>query len=136
MAVKKTSNTKKKVLMSIDSLDYGKVIFGIGILIVLITPFLALSSTANQVIIATLGLFGVVVGFLNITNDETISFLISIIALVTLVLPLMQVLAQGFSLSAGQMTFIGKIYTNFVFFLVPAAIVVAFKTIFITANDE
>lgn len=136
MTNKKKSGIQKRVLLGIDSLDYGKVIFGIGILVTLIAPFLTLSSSASKIVVATLGMFGVIIGFLNIRNDESVAFLISIIALVSLVLPFMQVLSQGFSLTQTQMTIIGKIYANFVFLLVPAAIVVAFKTIFVTAKDE
>jgi len=84
---------------NVNLMQYGSILFGVGLLLALITAFFNIaSSTMNQVIIGTLLIIGVVIGLLNITKDETVSFLVSILVLVLLVGPLLGVLSTEFGL--------------------------------------
>lgn len=126
----------KNTLFSKDLLQYGSIIFGMGLFISLIAGFINLSATANQIVIATLAIFGIVIGFLNITNDETVKFLISTVALVILLQIFFTAIIPAFSLSQVSVTVIGKIFSNLIALIVPAAVIVSLKTIFMTAKDE
>lgn len=128
--------TNKKSSKDFNLSFYGGIIFGVGMLIVLAAPFLNLTGTTQKFTIGVLVLLGIVIGILNVTNDEAISFLIASIALVVLMGPFLGSLNQTIITSPTVMTALGKFFTYLVVLLVPAAIVVALKTLFITAKDE
>ena len=124
----------KKIKKSVELLGYGSILFGVGILLALVSALFNIQNpTINKVIIGTLLIIGVVIGLLNITKDETVSFLISILVLVLLVGPLLGVLTTEFGLTGPLLT---KVFSNLITLLVPAAIIVALKTIVLDAKDE
>ena len=123
---------KKKSSKKLELIQYGSYAFGVGLLIALIAAFLTLGDTSSKVVFATLVLLGIVIGFLNVTNNESVTFLVSTIALVLLAGPFLGLVAQNIYSSP----ILGKIFGNIIALVVPAAIVVALKELFLTAKDE
>ena len=101
----------------------GKYVFIIG----LVVAFLASIVTAYGWIAWVLAVLGVIVGFLNISSEETHTFLISGIALL-LVATSVQVLPI-----IGAV--VSVIAANLIAFVAPAMFVVALKALFETAQD-
>jgi len=117
--------------------EYGSLIFGIGILIALIAGFIPnLSITATNVLIGTLGILGIIIGFLNITKEEETKFLVAIISLVILLQIFFTATLPALNFPKSSILIVGKIFTNIITLLVPAAIVVSLKVLFLTAKDE
>lgn len=77
-----------------------------------------------------LGLLGLVVGFLNITDKETTPFLVATIALV--------VSASSLSalLNTVNASFVANIVDNIAAFAAPAAVLVALKAIYVLASEK
>ena len=117
-------------------LDYGNMVFIIAILIIIVGGLLKLTSNTNKVVIATLMFLGVVIGILNITNEESVSFMVAGITIVLLMQPIFVSLSQTFGFSAETLKVISQTYANLVFFIVPATIIVAIKTLIRTGKDE
>lgn len=129
MKGKKKHSSKKMNLM-----QYGSILFVVGILISLVASAITFSSpTANKVIFVTLAVLGLLIGFLNVTNSESVPFLIGTIALVLLLGPFLGSFVQALQIQAA---FLQKFFSNIIALIVPAAIVVALKVIIITAKDE
>lgn len=124
---------KKNAIKKKDLLQYGSVIFGVGLLITVVASFFTLSVNANKIVIATLILFGLIIGFLNIRNDETRSFLLASIALVILGGPFLGLIGQ-YLLTPTEI--LGRFFSYIIALVVPSAIVVSIKTLFLTAKDE
>lgn len=123
----KTRKTKKNLT------QYGSIVFGVGLAIAIIAGFFTnLGATATQVIIATLAIIGVVVGILNVTRDEAVSFLVASLVLVLLIGPFLGLISQNFF----QSQILGNIFGNIVALVVPAATIVALITLFNVARDE
>lgn len=129
MAEKKANGNKKK-----DLLQYGSVIFGVGLLITVVSSFFNFGITANKIIITTLVLFGIIIGVLNIRNDESNSFLIASIVIVLLGGPFLGLIGQYILI--GKTEILGKFFSYAIALIVPSAIVVSFKILFLTARDE
>lgn len=135
---------KKKVLKKIDSgmskIHYGPVVFGIGLLIAIIGAltfaFGTMSPTANKILTGALMIFGVILGVTNINSKESVRFLVSAIVIVMLIGPFMGNLMQTFSLGETGAKLIGQLFKNLIGLIGPASIIVALKTLFITAKDE
>ncbi len=121
--------TKKKVEM----IQYGSWVFGFGLLLSLVVAFLpSLGATTSKIVFGTLIILGIVIGFLNVTNDESIKFLVSAVALVLLTGPFLGLVAQNLI----QTAVLGKFFGNLIALIVPAAIIVSLKELFLTAKDE
>jgi ATP synthase protein I len=101
----------------------GKYAFIIGLVIAVAAAFL-LQVTWVMWVLAVLGL---VVGYLNVTKEETRSFLLAAIGLM-LAATSVQVLPL-----VGDL--ITRIMSNLVVFIAPAVLVVALKSLFETAKD-
>lgn len=114
--------------------QYGSIVFGVGLAIAIIASFFTemIVQTANQIIIVTLMILGLLVGILNITSDETISYLAASLALILIVGPFLGLFSQNFF----QSQIIGAMYMNIIALVAPGATFVALKTLFITAKDE
>jgi len=123
---------KKKSGKKVELVQYGSYTFGIGLLIALIAAFITLGTTSSKVVFGTLVLLGLIIGFLNVTNSESVTFLVATIALVLLAGPFLGLVAQNIY----STPYLGKIFGNLIALIVPAAIVVALKELFITAKDE
>ena len=86
--------TKKKKVSKVDDRplqDWGKIAFSVGIVIAIIMTLVASfrepSETVTKVVVALQILIGIVVGFLNITIEETREFLLASLVLVVLIGP-------------------------------------------------
>jgi len=102
----------------------GKYVFMVG----LVVAFLASIVTTYGWVAWVLAVLGVIVGFLNITAEETHTFLISGIALLLVatsvqVLPIIGVV-------------VSLIAANLIAFIAPAMFVVALKALFETAQNR
>ena len=101
----------------------GKWAFIAGLVLAFVSP-LFIQVPWFYWVMAVLGL---VVGFLNITAEETKGFLLASIGLI-----LSATSVQGIPLIGDLVTFI---MFNIVAFIAPAVLVVALKTLFETAKD-
>ena len=115
--------------------QYGNILFLIGIGIIVIGALLNLGETVARIIIATLSILGIVVGVLNITNKEAVSFIVAGTAIVLTLTPFLTLFPQRFELSGVPLAILGGFYVYISAFIVPAVLVVAFRTCFQTAKD-
>jgi hypothetical protein len=135
---------KKQILEKIDKgmklSHFGTIIFGIGLLIVVITSLVATYGTltvmATKIITGILIMIGIIVGLINITSKETVAFLISAVVVVMLIGPFMANVIQTFGVGQEGSKLIGGLFKNIIGLIVPAALVVAIKTLFTIAKDE
>lgn len=115
-------------------MEYGSIIFGVGLLLAFLMPIFKISNVdIKQIILATLILIGIVVGFLNVTNDEAVMFLVSALAFILLTGPFFGVVVKVFSI---QSDYLYKVFENIIFLVYPAATVVALKSMLIVAKNE
>ena len=114
--------------------QYGSIIFAIGIAIAVIVSFISLSATASKAVLATLIILGLIIGILNVTNQEAVPFLIACIAIIMLLGPFFGTLSQNFQFF--QTKYLTVIFGNLISLIVPAALVVAAKTFVNTAKNE
>lgn len=123
--------------MAKGSIQYGVWAFTIGMILALFAGLASqwLSVTVNGYIIAALVLLGIAVGFLNVSKEETGSFLMSSVAI------MIALFTAGRALEAMVETlgFVGTILLNLLsyinMFVFPATIVVAIKSIYALAKD-
>jgi len=101
----------------------GKCAFIIG-LVIAVAAGLVLQFTWIMWLLAVLG---VVVGFMNVTKEETRSFLLAAIGLMLAATSVQVVPFVG--------DLITRIMSNLVVFIAPAVLVVALKSLFETAKD-
>ncbi len=101
----------------------GKWSFIVGLVIALLAAFVLESSWVMWV----LALLGLIVGFLNVTKEETHSFLLAAIGLMLAVTSV-----QVLPIVGGTLT---RIMANLVVFIAPAVLVVALKSLFETAKN-
>lgn len=136
MAKKVKKKVDKKV--NLDKFQYGSIIFGVGLLIALFTAFFTLEQTALKIVAVTLILFGLIIGFINITEKETNTFLLAGAILVLLLQPFLTSIVQTLGLGsyASVLRILGNIYLNLITLIVPATIIVALKAVFKSAKDE
>jgi hypothetical protein len=101
----------------------GKYVFIVGLII----AFLASIVTSYGWVAWVLAILGVIVGFLNVSAEETRTFLISGIALL-----LVATSVQVLPVIGGVVSLIAS---NLIAFIAPAMFVVALKALFETARD-
>lgn len=118
-----------------ELIKYGNILFLIGLLITVIGGLLNLSTDNSKIVIATLFIIGIAIGVLNITTKEAVPFMIAGIAVVMLIQPMLGAMSQQFGLQGTALKIIGGMFTYLVALIVPAVLVVAFKTFFQTAKD-
>lgn len=128
---KAAAGSRRKV-SSEQLLQYGSIVFGVGLLIVLVASFLSLGDNSVKIVVGTLTILGVVIGLLNVTNKEAVGFMIATVIIVMLLQPFLGLISQYF----GMQAFLIRLITYLTALLVPAAIVVAARTLFVTAKDE
>lgn len=132
------SSSKKKV----DLMEYGSIVFGLGILILIIAAvlpvFMTVSETVTQILAVTLIIIGLIIGYLNITNSEAIRFMVAMLLIVMLTQPFLGSIVQAFALQDNYsiLKILGGLYMYINTLFVPAAIVVAVRTLIQTAKDE
>ncbi|MCA9495369.1 MAG: hypothetical protein KC589_00355 [Nanoarchaeota archaeon] len=123
---------EKEKSASLNLLDYGSYVFIIGMLIVIISSFFDFEGNTRQIVLGTLILFGIVIGFINVTNKEATEFLVAGMALVVLFGPFLGLISQNFT----NNEVLGRFFMYLLSLIVPATIIVALKAIIITAKDE
>ncbi len=127
-SVKKRKTATKKVIKEETEMKMiGKSVFFLGAIVALLLGlFTGLVPTVYTVTI--LVILGTIVGFLNIKEKETNSFLIAFIALMLAGL-----------VNLGMVPYIGvylrAILSNIVIFIAPAAIIIGLKHIYTEAKD-
>lgn len=133
-------NIAKKLSAGNDLSQYGSIVFGVGLALAIVAAIInvamGVSQTVAQVTTAVLIIIGLIIGFLNITSDETLSFLIASIVLVVLIGPFLGNIMQTFSIGQTGSQLISELFKNLIGLVVPAAIIVALRTLFIVAKDE
>ncbi|MBI5003424.1 hypothetical protein HZC31_08640 [Candidatus Woesearchaeota archaeon] len=101
--------------------------FIVGIIIAMAAGFWDL----NALIVSVLIVLGLIVGFLNVTGEETTPFLLATVSLVVVA-----AVGQGV---LGQVEVIGpklqQVLITFITFIIPATIIVACKAIYSLAAD-
>ncbi len=118
-----------------ELINYGNILFLIGILITIIGAKLKLSDENSTIVIATLIILGIGVGILNITSKETVPFMVSGIAIVLLLQPFLTLFSKKFGIEGSLLMILGGLYVYLTSFIIPAVLVVALKTCFKTAKD-
>jgi hypothetical protein len=111
--------------------------FTIGMILALVAGIASkwLSTDINGLIVAALVILGIVVGFLNVTSDETSGFLMASVAV------MIALFTAGGALAtmASTLGMVGTILLNLLsyinIFVFPATIVVAIKAIYALAKD-
>ena len=103
--------------------NLGKWAFLAGLVLAFVSPLFVQVAWFYWV----MAVLGLIVGFLNITSEETKSFLLAAIALI-----LSATSVQGIPLIGELVTFI---MSNIVAFIAPAVLVVALKSLFESAKD-
>ena len=129
MVQKKKRNVSKKS-EKIFKTEFHKIAhytFFVGILIAIIAGFFS-GYFSPQVIVTTLVILGTIVGLFNLTAQETEPFLIAVIALM-----LAGIVNLG--LIPGIGPYLRSILSNIVVFVVPGAIIVSMKRIWVLASD-
>jgi hypothetical protein len=101
----------------------GKWAFIVGFVLAVIAALLVAEAWMYWV----LAVLGLVVGFLNITAEETQGFLISAIALIISATSVLAIPYIGAGVTA--------IVANLIAFIAPAMLVVALRSLFETAKD-
>ena len=100
--------------------------FIIGLVIALIAAIVSPTTTGKGVIIL-LGILGIVVGILNVTDSELNSFLIATLAFM--------VSASSLSALLGSVAYVVPFLNNIVYFVAPGAAVLAIKAIYDISKD-
>lgn len=119
---------KKRAIGSKNSFGNLSFLFGalIAVIIGMLSPNASGTGLPTLTLTSLLILLGLVVGFLNITHRETNQFLLASVSLV-----IVSAIGGGV---IGQVQFIGRyvesVLVAIVTFVIPAAIVVAVKTIY------
>jgi len=109
----------------------GRYSFIAGIILALVVgliPSLTETDQGKQVVLGTLVVLGIIVGFLNVTDEETIGFLVAALVLI--------IASSTTALTlAGLHPNIAEILRNVIIFVSAAAIIVALKTVYALAQD-
>lgn len=113
-------------------LEYGSILFGVGLLIILIGSFFTLNDAATKATIWILTVLGLVIGYLNITRTEAVSFIVAGVAVILLLGQFLLLVNQYIELAEYFFRFVA--YLNAL--LVPAIVIVSLRTIFRTAKDK
>jgi hypothetical protein len=105
--------------------------FIIGVVLALVGSFL---KGYESIVIAALVLVGLIVGFLNVTEDETKDFLMASVAMMIALFTAGQAVAT-FTTLGSVGTYLINVLSNVNIFVFPATIVVAMKAIYNLAKD-
>jgi len=140
--VKKVTESKpvtKSTSNNSSLLSYGSMIFGVSLGIALLGAIFQFKDPIYiQIITATLIVLGIILGMLNITEKETVPFLVSLIAFVFLFQNTIPIILNVFGI--GKVESLVKFFQMFTVYIIAtlmsAGLVVSLKTFFNTAKDE
>jgi len=116
------------------SVSTGAWAFTIGVILALIAGLIPASMNLSGIITAVLVLIGIIVGFLNVSDEETKNFLMASVAV------MIAVFTAGMGIQSlttlGVIgTYLSALLTNINIFVFPATIVVAIKSIYSMAKN-
>lgn len=106
----------------------GGYLFLLGVLIAIVTAFVAMDAAMVATVLIVLGL---IVGLVNVTDKETTSFLVASIALI-----LTGNATAGLVVVAPSLTIVSQVMASIALFVAPAALIVALKAIWNMASSE
>jgi hypothetical protein len=109
----------------------GKWAFLVGLLAAVVISVMAGTGVPLWAILL-LAIDGIIVGVLNVTEDEASEFLIAAIAFMVSFM----VFARLFGEVLGGFPVVGVVFTMLNVFIAPAALIVALKVMFDKARDE
>jgi len=112
----------------VDLQRIGHYAFLVGAIIAILAALFS-GAISDVAVVTTLVILGIIVGILNITVQETTPFLVATIALL-----LAGVVNLGIIPVVG--VYIRAILSNLVVFVVPAAVIVALKAIWLLARKR
>jgi hypothetical protein len=132
----KHNKDEEKPLMSYHGALFG-IGFGMIILVSLLSGFMEISTESSIAIAAFLFIFGIAVGAMNVTSQESISFMIASFIILALTQYFLISIRNIFLITNTTLILILNAFANYLtVFIIPAAFIVAFKTILGTAKNE
>jgi hypothetical protein len=116
------------------SASFGAWAFLIGVILALIAGLIPTSGGMAGIITAVLVIIGIIVGFLNVSDEETDKFLMTSVAIMIAVYTAREGMASLTTLGViGD--YMKSLLTNINIFVFPATIVVGIKAIYGLAHD-
>jgi hypothetical protein len=112
----------------------GSWAFTIGIVVAVLLGVFQFSTSATAWLMLALAVIGIVVGLLNVTSDETQTFLSTAAIMVFVSWAGTQTLAQ-LAQTSTLMAVVVQMLSNLNVLFIPATIVVAIKAVFALARD-
>ena len=121
--------------------SYGQYAFFGGLIVAVLVGLLSNSlGTMLPLAFAILGLFGIIVGLMNITEKEVMPFLVATIALLMVMSSINNVMDNMSTVTGGTTDSMGVFVYQFLsalsVFIAPAAFVVALKQVYTLAKSE
>ncbi len=109
--------------------------FTIGAIISLIAGLIPQNMGLGGLITALLAVLGIIVGFLNVTEEETNKFLFSSVAIMIALFTAGTAIKANISTLGMVGSYMWSIMSNINIFVFPATIVVAMKSLYALAKD-
>ncbi|MDA3856479.1 MAG: hypothetical protein PF569_09565 [Candidatus Woesearchaeota archaeon] len=138
-------------VMKKNLFNYGSIIFGVGLLIILISSFfVGYDQKENmQIIVGTLIILGSIVGVLNIAKNQTRDFLVSSLVIIFVLSPIITIQTGNGVFNISIMQYIVQIFYNdkslydffltfilyFMAFIIPPVVIVSLKNLFFIAKN-
>ncbi len=127
--------------MKDKALNYGQYAFLGGFVIAIIVGLASnMLGTSLPLALVVLGLLGLIVGLLNISDKEVMAFLVATIALLLVTTSINKVVDNLNIVGGVMVSPVGAFITNFLsalaIFVAPAAFIVALKQIYTLGNPE
>lgn len=113
-------------ILPMDMQQIGGYAFILGIIIAILAGLVSLDASTANLVLWVMVVLGLIIGFLNVTDKETTSFLVAAISLI---------LTQG-ALSTLNVAIITGIVSNIAVLAAPAALIVALKAVWNMASSK
>lgn len=118
--------------MAKDSNSFGAWAFIIGVVLAVLGGIIVKANFVSQaIVLSVLIILGLIVGFLNVTKDETKDYLLAAVSLVIVT----SLGGQVLSVVQGIGPYLGEVLGAIMTFVVAATIVVTIKAIYALAQD-
>ncbi len=112
--------------------EYGSYLLWLAVIIAAVTPFLDASYLGTVAVIQLI--IGILIGWFNIERKETVPFLVAALALSVAYGPFVALTAQ-INVLKDFFTWLASALQTLSYAVVPAAFIVALKTVVATAKD-
>ena len=109
--------------------------FTIGVVLALLAGLVPASWGMTGIITAALIVLGLVVGFLNVTDEETQGFLMASVSVMIALFTTGSAIQSNIGVLGIVGKFLWNIVSNVQYFVFPITMVVAFKAIYALAKD-